>query len=178
MMAAECRTMGNQWNFATLQLSADCRNAVNNNGTLSCAGYDLPPGTWGQSCSNAHVDGSKLRANCNDSNQNVAPATELDLSTCHKPVTNLNGYLFCGGWGDLLGGSWLQSCRSMVWDGGAQIYAQCRTSAGGWRDNTLYLSQCQGKGATNNNGVLTCNLRRVQVPHNRLMKEELEEIHH
>jgi hypothetical protein len=157
IMVAECRTVGNQWKTATLRLSAQCQNAANTDGTLRCADYDLPPGSWSQSCANAYVDGSKLRANCYDNNRNLLPMSELDLSVCHKSVTNLNGHLLCGGWSDLLGGSWLQSCRNMAWDGGGQIFAQCRTSAGGWRDSTLIISQCQGRGAMNNNGVLTCN---------------------
>ena len=59
-------------------------------------GYNLPAGSYQQSCSNFNMNGSVLSASCT-SNNGSQRATSLDLRRCpgNTDIWNHNGYLGC-----------------------------------------------------------------------------------
>lgn len=154
-LVAICRKKNGLWTAASLALKSDCPSVANDDGSLKCESkFSMPIGSWSLSCYEAKIVGESLQARCRDTSGVLQWAT-LHLP-CAKGAANFNGHLVCGGWADLLGGSWLQSCRNMNWDG-LSIFAECRTKSGGWRNNTIVPAQCRPRQAWNNDGYLTCN---------------------
>ncbi len=152
-LVALCRKKNGEWNSTSLWLVIQPCDIINDNGALNCA---LPGGSYAQSCRNIVYiwDLAQLQASCRDVNGNYQ-TSRVNLP-CARPISNLNGHLFCGGWAELLGGSWQQSCQNMSWDGKDILSTQCRTKSGNWRNNTINLAQCRSRQAWNNDGYLTC----------------------
>jgi len=154
-LIAVCQQKNGLLTGTSLALDPKCPSISNVDGILKCGPeFPMPGGSWSLSCTEAKVRGSILEARCYDTNK-YPQWTQLSLP-CAKGASNLNGHLVCGGYADLLGGSWIQSCRNLNWDG-SRIFAECKTKSGGWRANTLVLGQCTSKLAWNNDGHLTCH---------------------
>jgi hypothetical protein len=187
-LVAECRRQNGGWRYTKIDLDR-CRgqNIVNNNGHLECGNYryggdygryQLPPGSWQQSCRNARVVRDDLFADCQQRNGNWVRAS-LDLDDCRgQGVHNDNGRLRCGGqwnqgggnqggggWNQgggqgggyrMPGGSWSQSCRNAEIRGD-DLYAQCRDRQGNWHSTRIDLDRCKNRGLMNDNGELRCS---------------------
>jgi len=70
-------------------------------GQFSCAGYSqatgsghFPSGAWGESCNNASMRNSVLRAQC-QTNSGQMMSTQVDTNKCPRGVWNNNGQLTC-----------------------------------------------------------------------------------
>lgn len=70
-------------------------------GQFSCGGYSqvngsghFPSGAWGESCNNASMRNSVLRAQC-QTNSGQMMSTQVDTNKCPRGVWNNNGQLTC-----------------------------------------------------------------------------------
>lgn len=141
---------------------------TNDNGHLECGGktyggnygqYQLPPGSWNQSCRNARIIRDDLHAECRQRDGDWV-RTSIDLDDCRgRAVSNNNGRLVCGRVGNqggyLPAGSWQQSCRNPRFEGG-RFHADCRKQNGVWRSDGIDLDDCKGRPLYNDNGKLRC----------------------
>jgi hypothetical protein len=160
---AECQAAHGRWRDASLDLNRCPHGPVgNDNGQLFCEGAgnagNLPGGSWRDSCRNGNRQGAQLYAQCRAANGKWRDAS-LDLGRCPRGlVGNDNGRLFCegaGNAGNLPSGRWRDSCRN-GYRQGAQLYAECQSANGKWRDASLDLSHCSRGPVGNNNGRLFC----------------------
>lgn len=98
-LTAECRDATGRYRYTELPNFRSCRGDIANvNGILRCRfdeDYELPSGPWRQSCRNARINGSVLRAQCRDAS-GFWRDTSLDLRQCDRNVWNQNGRLACG----------------------------------------------------------------------------------
>ena len=102
-LVAECRQRDGDWNRTSLDLD-DCRGqpVSNDNGRLRCgeiggggAGYNMPRGSWTQSCRNAQIRGDDLYAQCRGRDGRWHN-TRIDLDRCpNRGLVNDNGELRC-----------------------------------------------------------------------------------
>lgn len=104
LLVAECRRQNG--NYRTTRLDIDeCRgrDIANDNGHLQCGGrtfggnygYQIPGGSWSQSCRNARILRDDLVAECRTVNGNWIPA-RVDLDECRgRAISNENGRLRC-----------------------------------------------------------------------------------
>lgn len=171
-LAAECRRQNGSWRSTKIDLDA-CRgrDIRNDNGDLECGGhryagsygrYQLPGGSWNQSCRSAMIRGDDLVAECRERDGGWN-RTRLDLDDCRgRPVSNQNGHLRCGEGGQAGGGgynmprgSWTQSCRNAQIRGD-DLYAECRGRDGRWHNTRIDLDRCPNRGLMNDNGELRC----------------------
>jgi hypothetical protein len=110
-------------------------------------GYDdsrVPQGSYLRTCRYPRMDGSTLRAECQDRNGNWSRSS-LEISNCRRDISNDDGELICGDADDrwppppplppqgqvLPPGSYQQSCRYMEFERGT-LSGECRTRSGGW----------------------------------------------
>lgn len=124
---------------------------------------DLPEGSWAQSCADASVDGTTLRAKCGTVAGDFVDAA-LDLRRCKQPIAvgNSNGKLICESGLAVqinlsrIGGSWSASCRQARVSGSI-LTAKCGTKAGMFIDSVLDLRACATPFAVHNiDGKLVC----------------------
>jgi hypothetical protein len=142
--------------FLVLALSAGAYS-------LTAEAKQLPPGSWGGSCSGATVVGNTLTAQCRSTSGDKR-WTSIDYTRCPgNAVANDEGYLVCdtsyngggnnNGW--MPGGSWQQTCRNSSVQGN-MLYASCQRMNGGWRDSSINYRQCRNFAVANDNGNLVC----------------------
>jgi hypothetical protein len=152
--------------FLVLALSAGAYS-------LTAEAKQLPPGSWGGSCSGATVVGNTLTAQCRSTSGDKR-WTSIDYTRCPgNAVANDEGYLVCdtsyngggnnNGW--MPGGSWQQTCRNSSVQGN-MLYASCQRMNGGWRDSSINYRQCSNGAVANDNGNLVCesNSNNGQMP--------------
>ncbi|MDF3074837.1 MAG: hypothetical protein K0S54_2504 [Alphaproteobacteria bacterium] len=168
-LAAECRRQNGNWRNTKIDIDK-CRgrDIRNDNGDLECGGYryagsygryQVPGGSWNQSCRNARIVRDDLVAECRQRDGDWI-RTRLDLDDCRgRAVTNDNGRLRCGESGHagytMPGGSWNQSCRNAQIRGD-DLVAECRERDGSWNRTSLDLDGCRGRPVSNQNGRLQC----------------------
>ncbi len=173
LLIAECRRQNGNWRNTRLDID-ECRgrDIANVNGHLECGtrrfggnyGYQMPGGTWQQSCRNARIVRDELTAECRKRDGDWQRDT-IDLDECRgQPLHNDNGRLRCGsgvgsrppGGGQLMpAGSWQQSCRNPRFEGG-RFHADCRRNNGSWNTDGIDLRDCQGRPLSNQDGKLRC----------------------
>lgn len=178
-LSAECRTSYDRWVQASINVN-NCRSGRvgNNDGRLVCenqgggwyqgSGWNLPGGSWRQTCRYPVMRGSYLSAQCPTRGDSWVNAT-IDVRQCRgNGISNQNGQLYCegrGGWGGgngggwngggYPGGSWQETCR----DGdmrGSTFSAQCRSGDGYWGGSSIDLRDCRSNRLGNRNGRLVC----------------------
>jgi hypothetical protein len=134
---------------------------------VSARAQSLPAGSYRQSCRNIRVPApSSMVAECQDIKGNWK-LSYLTFTNCRGDIYNNNGALACAPSGKpdigLPGGSWTDSCRNGN-RRGSNLYAQCRTVAGKWRDAALDLSPCPQGPVGNNGGQLFCEGNTGRLP--------------
>lgn len=172
-LSASCRTQFGQWNYTTLANYRACDGDIaNQSGRLVCTrddnddddDYQLPRGSYRDTCRNEEADGRTLRAECRDNNGRWRYSELDNYRTCRGDIANANGMLRCrrddddddhdGGY-DLPGGSWRYSCRSArIY--ATVLYAECRDQLGRWRQTSLDLRNCDDD-VLNRGGRLVCS---------------------
>lgn len=184
---AECQNDAGKWKKTWLQGYRYCAGDIaNENGVLVCNGGrltedevnapigaavrgELPSGPWVETCRDGVLDGSILRASCQDRN-GTWRATFLDLATCNGEVGNVDGQLVCliaaapppsaspklTAMRDTLPtGKWVQFCRSAALVN-YMMRAECYAGNGQWQTSDLDLSTCTTTDVTSNGGRLAC----------------------
>ena len=177
-LRAQCRTSYDRWVNASINANS-CRSGrlANNDGRLVCenqgggwyagSGWNLPGGSWRQTCRYPVMRGSYLSAQCPTRGDNWINAT-IDVRGCQgRDISNQDGRLYCdgrgggwsggnGGWnGNLPGGSWRDSCRDPDLRGD-RLSAQCRTGSDRWTGNSIDLRGCRSNRVANRDGQLSC----------------------
>lgn len=179
----ECQDNRGKWKKTWISGYNYCAGDIyNNNGVLDCRGGrkpaepsgpakpaagSLPDGPWAKTCRDPALDGTILRANCQDSRGTWRP-TWIDLRQCpSRYIGNEDGLLVCmaappppapalkPGYDTLPRGSWTDTCRSGVIKRGV-MRAECSTSDGRWMVSDLDLAGCRRNAVGNANGKLTC----------------------
>jgi hypothetical protein len=175
VLTAECRTSYDRWVRASINANV-CRSGRigNDDGRLVCEdrgarwaqgrGWDLPGGSWRQSCRFPVMRGSTLSAQCPDTNNRWLNAI-IDVRSCpSQRFENGNGRLYCegrgGGWGGgyggaLPGGSWHATCRAPEIRSG-RFSADCRAADGYWRGSSIDMRVCRSNRVANRDGRLIC----------------------
>ncbi len=173
LLIAQCQRQNGSFRNTRLDID-ECRgrDIANDNGHLECGGkiyggsygqYQLPPGSWSQSCRNARIVRDDLFAECRQRDGDWVRAS-LDLDDCRgQAVSNDNGRLVCGG-GNFGGGynnrlppgSWQQSCRNPRFGSDGRFYADCRERDGRWNTDGIDLRDCRGQPVYNDDGKLRC----------------------
>jgi hypothetical protein len=168
-LAATCRRVNGNWRYTKIDIDR-CRgrDITNNNGHLECGDYryggnygryQMPTGSWSQSCRDARIVRDDLYAECRQRDGDWI-RTSIDLDDCRgRGIVNDNGRLRCGDGGPrytMPRGSWVQSCRNADIRGD-DLYAQCRGRDGRWHNTRLDLDRCPGRGLRNDNGELRCS---------------------
>ena len=169
-LVAECRRQNGNWRYTKIDIDK-CRGRpiVNNNGHLQCGDYryegaygryQMPGGSWQQTCRNARIVRDDLTAECRERDGEWR-RDSIDLDECRgQPLHNENGRLRCGdvartGY-TMPRGTWQQTCRNAVVRGD-DLYAQCRGRDGAWHNTRIDLDRCPRAGLRNDNGELRCN---------------------
>lgn len=126
--------------------------------------YQIPPGSYRQTCQNIRIEGSILRATCtNIAGQRVAAS--IDLSVCrNRELNNNNGALFCAAPYTPAPqpqpqrppvGSYQDSCRDEMMRGSI-LTARCTTRTGSVVNASIDVSTCGNREIYNDNGMLRC----------------------
>lgn len=176
VLTAQCRTSYDNWVFTRINPSnCPSRRLINSNGRLICedgsggwgqgSGWQLPVGSWRQTCRYPVMRGRFLSAQCQTSGGGWINSS-VDTGQCRSgSISNQNGRLFCDGgygggpgWGDgqYPGGSWNQSCRNSSMRGSV-LYAQCSDRSGYYSGSSLDMRQCNSNRASNRDGQLVCD---------------------
>jgi len=137
------------------------------------------PGTYTDTCTDAHWDGSILYARCQRMDGGWRNSS-IDSRNCRAQILNLDGYLSCGqatsgyqqgpydnhdsgrpggpfqgGWrGGLPPGDYKLTCQDMH-VAGNRLYATCQRRNGSWHGTSLYFDRCSSP-IVNNDGNLRC----------------------
>ncbi len=105
ILSAACRDPSGRYQNSSISV-AGCRNRdiANVNGRLSCTGGggggggQVPNGSYHQTCSNAYMEGTVLRAQCRLTFGGKTKSTAIDTRICQgRDIYNLNGELMCDG---------------------------------------------------------------------------------
>lgn len=176
-LSAECRTSYDRWVNTSLNVN-NCRTGRvgNNDGRLVCenrgggyypgGGWNLPNGSWRQSCRYGVMRGSYLSAQCPDRDGRWS-SSSIDVRSCRGDgISNQDGRLYCGGgygggggggnWGGgYPGGSWRDTCRNIDLRG-SYLSAQCRDGGGSWSGTSIDLRDCRSNRVGNRDGRLVC----------------------
>lgn len=179
-LSAECRTSSDRWVQASINID-NCRSrrVGNNDGRLVCenqgggwyqgSGWNLPSGSWRQTCRYPVMRGSFLSAQCPTRGDRWNNAS-IDVRQCRgRDISNQDGQLYCdgrgGGWGGgnggwngggrLPGGSWQETCRGGDVRG-STFSAECRSGDGYWGGSSIDLRNCGSNRIGNRNGRLVC----------------------
>ena len=187
ILFAQCRTTYDRWVGTRIDPGA-CPGGrlINSDGRLTCegsgggwgqgSGWQLPGGSWRQSCRYPVMRGRLLSAQCQTEYSRWMSST-IDPNRCPSGrISNENGRLACdggiggnfgdgfgGGFGDgsgwggggYPGGSWRQSCRNSSIQGSV-LYAQCNNSSGYSNDSSIDARGCRSNRVGNDNGRLVC----------------------
>jgi hypothetical protein len=120
----------------------------------------MPPGDYGQTCKDMHMNGSVLEARCQKSDGGWRN-TSLDTRGCSGQVANVDGHLRCGPTGYGVNwqagtpfGDYQQTCQDIRRDG-SMLEARCQKRDGGWRNTSLDTRNCGGQ-IINDDGHLRC----------------------
>ena len=183
---AECQNSRGKWKKTWISGFQYCDGDIyNNDGVLDCNGgrlpdrksgatpiprdakRDLPLGPWVDTCRDAIVDGSVLRATCRDTRGTWRP-TWIDLRQCRGDIANDDGLLVCIASREtsspqltllrdtLPQGSWTDFCRS-----GAvkqyQMRAECYGGDDQWFVTDLDLKKCKKNSVSSVKGRLRCD---------------------
>jgi len=184
---AECQDDAGKWKKTWLQGYQYCAGDITNeDGLLKCNGGrltedevngpagaatrgELPSGPWTETCRDGVLNGTILRASCQDRN-GIWRSTFLDLATCTGEIGNVDGQLVCllaaapppGGSPKLMAmrdtlptGKWVQFCRSATL-ANYLMRAECYAGDGQWQTSNLDLSTCTTTDVTSNGGRLVC----------------------
>jgi hypothetical protein len=117
--------------------------------------WQLPPGTYRQTCRSIRSDGWYLKATCQRTDGSWRNSA-LDLRGCDRSVVNDDGRLRCGDQGgssNIPQGSYARSCTDIRVKNG-MLRCECRSNAGTWYRNELSIHACRR--FANRNGRLTC----------------------
>jgi hypothetical protein len=170
-LQAECRRNNGEFRFTRLDIDR-CRgrDIANINGHLECGDhrysgnygrYQMPGGSWQQTCRNARLERDDLHAECRQRDGDWV-RSKIDLDDCRgQQVHNDNGRLRCGFGGNHGGhtlphGSWQESCRNPRFEGNGRMVAECRQRDGDWKTDGINVPDCNGRPIYNNNGLLRC----------------------
>ena len=160
VLTAECRDGQGRWASSAID-TRTCTEAVENRGgALACvaAAQPLPVGSWASTCRNARMEGSVLRAECQNTRGRWT-ISSLETSSCSYPVENREGNLVCEPPEhevpeSLPTGSYAETCRNAVARDG-RLIAECRSASGRWVPTSLAYLDCEGD-ILNDNGRLAC----------------------
>jgi hypothetical protein len=182
----ECRNSRGKWKKTWISGFQYCDGDIyNRDGVLDCDGGrlpesrsgakpipraaqgDLPAGPWVESCRDAVVDSSVLRATCRDADGTWRP-TWIDLRQCRGEIANDDGLLICIAAREtpkpavvqmrdtLPQGNWTDFCRS-----GAvkqfQMRAECFGGDQQWFVTDLDLRKCKSNSVSAVQGRLRCD---------------------
>jgi hypothetical protein len=145
------------------------------------------PGTYQDTCTDAHWDGSVLSARCQKRDGGWRNSS-IDSRNCNGQILNIDGHLSCGaadygyqdrpyqdrpyydddrGYGErtnqgyweggLPPGDYKLTCQDMHVDGD-RLFASCQKRNGDWRRTSLDFDRCSSP-IVNDNGHLTCTGR-------------------
>jgi len=189
MLVAQCRTSYDRWVEARIDPNA-CRGGrlANDEGRLVCersgggwgngGSWEIPGGSWRQSCRYPVMRGRFLSAQCRNSRGDWNNVT-TDIRACRSGrLANIEGNLNCeggggygGGYGDgyhgdhgggygsgdaaYPGGSWRETCRGAGMRGDV-LTAQCKNRNGYWNNSSLDVRSCRSNRAENQDGQLVC----------------------
>lgn len=137
------------------------------------AQQNMPGGGWQDTCQNAHMNGSVLRAQCRRMDDSWMRSS-IDLSQCRSGlVANVNGQLACEGRGNnygsndynnnnnsnsyerFPGGGWNITCNNATMRGSV-LRANCRDERGNYQTSSIDVTQCSQDLVANVNGYLAC----------------------
>jgi hypothetical protein len=95
-LTATCKASSGKWEKTRLKNADKCSDGVaNTDATLVCRTGLLPPGSYVSTCDNVRLEGTTLKANCNNS-KGKAVATELrNANQCTADIANHEGVLKC-----------------------------------------------------------------------------------
>ncbi|MFG1391710.1 CVNH domain-containing protein [Xanthobacter agilis] len=184
-LAAVCATRDGDWVVALLENFSSCDGDISNkDGQLTCrrgaslfgfgskvvatppreagraAGPSSPPGSYLASCREARAASGWLKAVCQDRYGRWIEST-LALNTCADGSDILfeDDALKCRNRrpepSAVPRGSYQQSCRNIIFDGGL-LHATCQNRLGGWQASSYYVSFCGGRDIVNTDGSLGC----------------------
>jgi type 1 fimbria pilin len=125
-------------------------------------GSAAPRGSYLQTCSQIHFNGTILAATCGGAGLSKQRST-INATSCDGDIWNKYGYLYCyarrGTWGQgraIPRGSYIDSCGYTV-VAGAVLQSQCKGRNGQYQDTSLELRACRlGSNISNIDGQLVC----------------------
>ena len=180
VLVAQCRTSYDRWVEARIDPNA-CRGGrlANDEGRLVCersgggwgngGSWEIPNGSWRQSCRYPVMRGRFLSAQCRSSRGDWNNVT-IDIRACRSGrLQNIEGNLTCegggygggggGGYGGgsapYPGGSWRETCRASAMRG-AILSAQCKDRNGNWANSSIDVGSCRSNRVSNQDGQLVC----------------------
>lgn len=164
---AQCQDEKSKPHSAKLSNYEKCSvDIVNKNGSLECAqahrALTPPLGPYTQSCKDIQMKGSTLHAVCKSVDGREMPTALKDANRCMQGVTNINGVLSCVVSDVLPPGSYLATCKDVLWQG-TTLHASCNNGKDKWLPAELHdAHKCTGDIA-NHEGKLRCTaLKRVE----------------
>ena len=94
---AVCKSVDGREMPTSLKDANRCAQGVMNlNGILNCAVSDvLPPGSYMATCKDVRLQGTTLRASCNNGKDRWVPAELRDAHKCPGDISNYQGALRC-----------------------------------------------------------------------------------
>lgn len=177
MLVAQCRTSYGRWAEARIN-PEQCRGGrlANDEGRLVCemsgrgwgngGSWEIPGGSWRESCRYPVMRGRFLSAECRTSRGDWSNVT-VDIRACRSGrLANIEGTLSCeggrgsgngygGGDASYPGGSWRESCRNAAMNG-EMLSAQCKNRGGYWTNSAVDVRNCRPRRVENENGQLVC----------------------
>ena len=176
ILVAQCRTSYDRWVDARINPD-DCRRGrlANDEGRLVCevsgggwgngGSWEIPGGSWRESCRYPVMRGRLLSAQCRSSRGDWSNVT-IDIRACRSGrLQNIEGNLTCegggygGGYGGgsagYPGGSWRETCRGGTMRGD-MLSAQCKNRGGYWTNSSSDVRSCRSNRVANEDGQLVC----------------------
>ncbi len=157
LLKAACQKRDGSWKDSTIQYNR-CEGSIwNDNGNLTCKErqYNVPKGSYRESCKNYEVEGNKLKAWCKRRDGSYH-STSINYKNCKGDIWNDNGNLSCDqSQSGAPKGSYKETCRGYYVEGN-WLYAQCKKRDGSWRNSNINYKNCKGD-IWNDNGNLSCN---------------------
>jgi hypothetical protein len=95
-LKAECKKHEGGWRYTDINYKNCDKDIINDNGRLKCGqGYfNLPRGSYKQTCRNVRIDGNYLKAECRKYNGSWR-YTDIKYDYCDDDIINDNGRLTC-----------------------------------------------------------------------------------
>jgi CVNH domain len=162
---AKCKDEKGKAHSAKLSHYEKCGSEiVNKNGSLECpqAASSLPPGSYTETCRNAHMKGTTLHAVCKSNDGREMPVDLKEANRCSQGVVNMNGILSCAVSDVLPPGSYMATCKDIRLQG-TTLHASCNNGKDRWVSAELRdAHKCSGD-ISNHEGALRCSeIRKME----------------